>query len=104
MKNCNSNNYWYGNGTYQKLDEELEKLLPNEGSVKNPKKNKCLENYLKAKYAWDGETLLDPEAVANPCGLIANSFFTDSFAIVNKDTGDKIKIHENGLVWPDDLE
>lgn len=52
MKNCNSNNYWYGNGTYQKLDEELEKLLPNEGSVKNPKKNKCLENYNKAKYAY----------------------------------------------------
>jgi len=52
MKNCNSNNYWYGNGTYQKLDEELEMLLPIEGSVKNPKKNKCLENYRKANNAY----------------------------------------------------
>ena len=25
---------------------------------------------LNAKFAWDGKTLLDPMAVANPCGLI----------------------------------
>lgn len=29
-----------------------------------------LNRHLHTKYAWDGKTLLDPEAVANPCGLI----------------------------------
>ena len=29
--------------------------------------------------SWDGSTVLDPEAVANPCGLIAKWVFTDSY-------------------------
>ncbi len=51
MKNWDSDNYWEGNGTYQKLDEELEKMVLFDG-VKNPKKNKCLENYRKANNAY----------------------------------------------------
>lgn len=27
---------------------------------------------LNTKYAWDGKTLLDPNAVASPCGLIGS--------------------------------
>ena len=31
--------------------------------------------------AFDGVTVLDPKAVAWPCGLIAKSVFTDSFTM-----------------------
>jgi len=31
--------------------------------------------------AYDNKTLLNPASIANPCGLIAKSFFNDEFAV-----------------------
>ena len=31
--------------------------------------------------SWDKSTILDPEAQANPCGLVAKWFFTDTYKI-----------------------
>mmetsp|Transcript_3639 Transcript_3639/g.3110 ORF Transcript_3639/g.3110 Transcript_3639/m.3110 type:complete len:215 (-) Transcript_3639:127-771(-) len=39
---------------------------------------------------------LDPRDVAVPCGLIAGSFFNDTFEINN------IRINEEGIAWPSD--
>lgn len=56
---------------------------------------------LHTKYSWNG-TLLDPEAVANPCGYIANSFFNDTYSLFNQDDGSSIFINENGIAWKND--
>ena len=32
-------------------------------------------------YAFDGITLLDPEAPAYPCGLVAKSLFNDTLSL-----------------------
>jgi hypothetical protein len=36
------------------------------------------------KYALDGTTLLDPKALAIPCGSIAASIFSDKFSITGQ--------------------
>lgn len=37
--------YWNSNGKYQAAVNALQALVPEEGSVKNPKKNKALEKF-----------------------------------------------------------
>ena len=53
-------------------------------------------------YAIDG-TLLDQNANADPCGLIAKSLFNDTFTPVS--INDKsFTIGTSGIAWPDDIE
>jgi hypothetical protein len=47
---------------------------------------------------------LDPEAPANPCGLVAKSFFTDKFTLLKKDAKSKIDMNENGIAWQSDID
>ena len=47
----------------------------------------------------DGTTLPD-DAPAHPCGLIAKSFFNDTYEI--RQNGRRIDIDENGIAWPTD--
>lgn len=42
------NTYWNNNGTHADLVEKLEKLIPYEGSIPNPRKNRNLELFRKA--------------------------------------------------------
>lgn len=42
------NTYWNHNGKYNALAEQLQALIPIEGAVKNPSKNKKLEKFRKA--------------------------------------------------------
>ena len=48
-----------------------------------------------------GEKELDQNAVAHPCGLIARSFFNDSFSIKKKDSQDEngITISDEDIAW-----
>lgn len=39
------------------------------------------------KFAADKTTLLNPDGPANPCGLVAKSFFNDSFALYQQQNG-----------------
>ena len=41
---------------------------------------------------------------AIPCGLIAKSFFTDSFTLVHKDNSTLIPINPSGIAWPSDKD
>lgn len=50
-------------------------------------------------YSLDG-TLLDPEGVANPCGLVAKSFFNDSFVL----NSGAIDIEDTGIAWASDVK
>ena len=43
-----SNTYWNNKGLHQALAEELQKLIPIEGGVDNPRKNRALEKFRKA--------------------------------------------------------
>lgn len=52
--------------------------------------------------AVDG-TPLDPYAPAFPCGLIASSFFNDTFTVVNTDTNLTVPITFKGISYPNDL-
>ncbi|EAS06121.1 ligand-effect modulator 3 LEM3 family protein (macronuclear) [Tetrahymena thermophila SB210] len=47
------------------------------------------------------QAALNPNEIAYPCGLIARSFFTDTFALFHADSS-PINIDESGIAWPDD--
>ena len=49
-----------------------------------------------------GDKPLDPNAVAHPCGLIAKSFFNDSFEI--KKGNEEIQISKDNIAWSVDKE
>ena len=62
-----------------------------------------------------GKTLgLPPGAPANPCGLVAKSYFTDTFQIytgnntkdsdVKADATKNVTIHDDGIAWDSDIE
>jgi hypothetical protein len=48
----NDKTYWNNKGKYQALANKLDKLIPSEGSVSNPTKNKALEKYRRACNAY----------------------------------------------------
>jgi len=50
--------------------EQLEGKVIDIGKAKGSCHPVVLNRDLHTKYAWDNKTQLDPEAVANPCGLI----------------------------------
>ncbi len=47
-----TNTYWNHKGKYQKLVNELDKLIPTYGPVEKPHKNKALERFRKASNAY----------------------------------------------------
>lgn len=47
---------------------------------------------------------LSRTAVANPCGLVAKSYFNDTFSLYEKDTNKTVKIHENDIAFPRDKD
>ena len=51
--------------------------------------------------SYDGTTL-DPKGVATPCGLIAKSFFNDTYEIRGPDSNDKVYIDESDIAWEAD--
>ena len=46
------NTYWNGNGKYQQFVEALNQLVPDEGAVEQPRKNKKLERFRIASNAY----------------------------------------------------
>lgn len=46
------NTYWNSKGTHQELVEKLQKLIPAQGGVEKPWKNKNLERFRKAQNAY----------------------------------------------------
>jgi hypothetical protein len=47
-----SNTYWNGKGQYQEAVTQLQKLLPKEGEVNEPRKNKALEKFRRASNCY----------------------------------------------------
>lgn len=47
---------------------------------------------------------MEKKGIANPCGLIAKSFFTDEYELYKNDNleSDRIPINEKGISWPED--
>lgn len=46
---------------------------------------------------------LNLNEIANPCGLIAKSFFNDTYTLWEDSSKTKmVKINENGITWPND--
>ena len=65
----------------------------------------------KNKDLWEGVTSfsdplkeLDPEDVAHPCGLIAKSFFNDTYKIYKKDGSEEIIISPDNIAWSVDKD
>lgn len=56
--------------------------------------------------AFDGTTALNPDAAANPCGLVAKSLFNDNFGtnLENTGTGTLYDIDETGIAWESDVK
>ena len=55
--------------------------------------------------AWDKITVLDKDAVAYPCGLIAKSLFTDTYSISTMGTDPKVvEIDSSDIAWKSDVE
>ena len=72
-----------------------------EDDIKNDcdpiKLNKDLYEGIRAIDA--NQTLLDPNEVAHPCGLIAKSYFNDTFEIKPLDWEDPIIISDEDIAW-----
>ena len=49
-------------------------------------------------------TLLDPTAVAIPCGMAAYALFTDTFQLTNVQKGLDIPISGQGISWKNDID
>lgn len=49
-------------------------------------------------------TILNPDGVAHPCGLIAKSYFNDSFEIIKQGGNEEIIILSHGIAWDVDIE
>ena len=49
---AHANTYWNHNGKYQAAVAALQALVPDEGAVKNPAKNKALEKFRKASNCY----------------------------------------------------
>ena len=47
---------------------------------------------------------LTPDSAANPCGLIAKSFFNDTYALYGPDNKTRVNITEDGISWDSDNE
>jgi hypothetical protein len=52
--------------------------------------------------AYDGVTVLDPDAVAIPCGLVAKSVFNDTYTLSLNST--PITIDSSNIAWKSDLD
>ena len=46
---------------------------------------------------------LNPSDPANPCGLVAMSFFNDSYSLLDED-GEIIPIDSNDIAWETDVK
>ena len=55
-------------------------------------------------HSWDpvNPVKLDPKAPANPCGLVAASFFNDTYKVFNGDV--EIGIDQTGIAWETDRD
>ena len=54
--------------------------------------------------SYDNSTELDPEDVAFPCGLIAKSYFNDTYKIKKQGGNETIIISKNGIAWSVDRD
>ena len=54
--------------------------------------------YLGVK-SYDNSITLNPDDVAHPCGLIAKSFFNDTYNIKKQGGNEAIIISKNGIAW-----
>jgi len=45
-----------------------------------------------------------PDEPAIPCGLVAKSFFNDTYVVTKKTDGSKVTINEGGIAWQSDVE
>lgn len=74
-------------------------MLPDDYSDCDP----IQKNYQVGRYVnYEHDTVLDPEAYAYPCGLVAKSLFNDTFEISSGKTWDankKIEIDKTGIAW-----
>ena len=52
----------------------------------------------------DGLRTLDPDGVAHPCGLIAKSYFNDTYEIKRQGGNEEITINPNGIAWSVDKD
>jgi hypothetical protein len=48
--------------------------------------------------------LLSKEGPATPCGLVAKSFFTDTFNLTKIDTKTNVTINTVGIAWESDKD
>lgn len=55
-------------------------------------------------FSEENDLDLDGDDVANPCGLIAKSYFYDEFELYeNESMSNRITINEKGIAWPEDV-
>ena len=61
--------------------------------------NKDLYDGIKSINTTNPNNTLDPEGVAHPCGLIAKSYFNDTYTLKKQTGGGDIQISEEGIAW-----
>ena len=59
---------------------------------------------LGREFAYDGVTALEPDDPAFPCGLVAKSFFNDTFSLSRVGESTPITINDDNIAWKSDVE
>lgn len=81
-------------------NEQLAGVEISESQAVDKCQNAATNKQMGKTQAVDG-TLLDPNAVAVPCGLIAKAFFNDTYALfsVSDETEKLIRIDSTDILW-----
>lgn len=61
--------------------------------------NKDLYDGIKSINTTNPNNTLNPDGVAHPCGLIAKSYFNDTYELKTLMTGEDIQISDEGIAW-----
>lgn len=81
------------NGQYQTMDQLNETCAP---MITNQ------DIGYGGKLAADGITILDPNAPAIPCGIIAATLFNDTFALTDAENNN-VPLDSTQIAWPTDV-
>ena len=98
------NNFYQNHRRYvkSKSNDQLKGMILTAAQIEEDCKPIVLMKDVGVKKAIDGTTTFSDTDVANPCGLIAKSFFNDKY-ILKDNTGD-IFIDETNIAWQADKE
>ena len=100
-------NFYQNHRRYMKSKsiKQLKGNIMKEGDIKDDCEPITLnKDIYEGLTSLNGSKILDPNGVAHPCGLIAKSFFNDTYEIRRRGGNEEIIINDTNIAWSKDKE